>query len=239
MKTFFLIFVITVSIHCLFGQNRDKVLFEENFDSFLSCPTNLGQWELLSRWYIPVSGSPDYFHPCLFDELDSTNGFYQGSKRIPNLTSGCVGLVLFSTRSRGLIEYLSIRLPRELDAGEKLEVFFKIGKIDDEPVDLKKFSIYFSNEKFPRTRSIRKYDCITGNKKNIIDFDLSNIAQGEWQIVNESYVSKGGESFIHLGLFTATYTNRDYKVLERKMNKELGTLAGVFIDSVSIIKTED
>lgn len=232
-------YLISVILSLLLVCNpvsAQNLIKNPSFEEILYCPQRLGEIKSAVNWSAPSYGTPDLFNLC--DTIKQISGYLGLRNRtLPYLGNGFAGLVLVFGSYYSHQEYLQGELlePLQKDSTYKIEFYMKIYNESSYYVD--RISVAFTKYKNLKSKWIKGYELLYSKKAVTIKNDtLFN--QPNWFKVETTFVAKGGEQYITIGLFGNTFKKKDFKkvinhyIYTNNRSKE----TYYFIDEVSLEK---
>lgn len=212
-----------------------------DFETYKSCPTNIGQTYRLYNWYPPTGGSTDYYNVC--------NNTLNGEVGVPiHLTgnrparsgAGYIGLFLghwpsFHPNKDSYREYITTKLKEPLKIGKTYCVSFytaihkrSIYAVDQASVLFHTDSIitdWFYYETINRTPQIN-------NAPGNILKDTVN-----WMHISQTFIADSAYNYLTIGNFK-TYNNTQAQTI-RNYEPSDSYLSYYYIEDVSVVEVNN
>lgn len=187
----------TSTIYNLNEQLINNCSFEMNY----GCPRFSGQIELCKDWYSPWErDSPDYW--CA--NCDSMSNGISFDSLYPKKGNCFTTIVIRNGKYYSAQEHLQTKLTKPLvkDSLYKLTFYVKTG--DDSHYFTDRLSVVFTTDSLSSFGFVnkKKYWLPESKKAILLKDKLFYSNDYKWQKVSLNYLSKGGEKFITIGLFS-------------------------------------
>lgn len=241
MKIFLTITLFFFGFFSCVGQN---LVINGDFEMFKNCPETRGaifypgsskeHLQVLTNWYSPTSGTPDYFNSCNTSNFEiSIPENFLGNEN-PHSGNGFAGLVLYTQELPGCLEckeYLQVRLKQTLKKGSVYNLSLYISLADNVKYAVNEIGVYLSSDSiFNRASMTLKYSPQIYN--STID-QMKNF--NGWTLISADYKAKGGEQFMTIGNFIPSFKTEPIVVGKKK--KILSSY--YFIDDVSLVMVSE
>jgi len=218
--------LLTALLISLVGQSQNLVQ-NPGFESYISCPNAVSQFDRVASWVNASSSSPDYYNKCgtAVASVPHNSSGYQ----VAHGGNAYAGIFLWSKGSSGFgREYISGRLSSALLQGHTyhFEMFVNLANICRYTGST--IGAYFSDTLISSstTFGVLPYTpqvMYTGTTR----FDTTN-----WTSVSGDFVARGGERFLVIGNFKADSLTDTLLV---NMGPGTNTIFYSLIDDVSLV----
>jgi OOP family OmpA-OmpF porin len=213
----------------LLANAQQNLVNNPGFELTFGCPDNVAEIDRVKNWYNPTPGTPDYFSSCATYPVGMPYNLL-GNQPAHGGNSYC-GIICMD-KYGGILEYLTTELLRPLSGGR--EYYYSMW------VSLSDRSKYATNtidaclsEKPMRSGSWTQLKAEPQVKSNR-DSILSDIKS--WHKVSATFIAKGGEKYLNIGVFTP----------EEEVRKEMLDSPGIddiftyyYIDDVYLVDPLD
>lgn len=222
-------FFIFVS-HFVFGQN---LVLNAGFENCVK--RQLGIYNcsdcistnFVTGWYVPSSGSTDYFQ--LDKSRDSVVNFggMPGGKCKPFEGTAFAGIIPYNGLTKEFREYLGGTFIKPLQSGQLYDFSFAVQLGNLSKYSVSEISIYFSEQKIGVTNT-----SLPLSLSPQLQIQTRFVSPGTWVILSGKYRATGGEQYFIIGNF-----NNDLSTVKKpigKENKSVITWAYYYLDNISI-----
>lgn len=214
-----ILFILPIRI---FAQN---LVPNPDFENKNGCPTSVGQYSLAEEWFIPNSGTPDYFNDCS-NTTDFGTEFNCKGGQIPHSGHGYIGFISENLHGNPFYEYLEIKLKEPLVAGQQYctRMFVSRGT---STCSLRELGVLFSQTQ------------LRGLTNNLLHLPYVAVGNGTvlsdmqgWMCIKAIYKANGGETFMMIGNFGG---DKNFIQAQNDPNSDSSfKTAYYFIDDVSV-----
>lgn len=211
---------------CCETKSQTNLVPNGSFEDTVMCPYAAGQVNFVKHWYLPSSGSSDYFNSCDGTGLFSTpsNNFgYQ----TPFHGNAYLGFSPF-TLNQNYSEYIATKLIHSLEKDRVYYVSYYLSLSEPSKYAINSLGIYFSNSSI-----ISSDDYALDTYTPQIMTTSFIIDKQNWTKVSSSYLATGGEEYITIGNFKLNSNTNTIS------NDSLGNYSYYFIDSVGVYEKEN
>ena len=233
-------FVLTVSL----AIAQEELVPNGSFEEIQNCPdfTNGFYVSASKYWYMPTSGTSDYFNSCS-QEVDGFGNImfsvptnYQGYQSARTGVAYAGYFAALTPNNVNYYEYISVKLNESLQQGKtyKLTYFVSLADSFYKPPQKLQFinhsGAWFSNSMYHV------------NNSDIIPFapqvksdpsDFLNDSLG-WQKIEGIFLASGGEEYLTIGCF-AKYADLNYNYLP-SANSDSAIAVYYYVDDVSLVE---
>ncbi|OFX20196.1 MAG: hypothetical protein A2033_19260 [Bacteroidetes bacterium GWA2_31_9] len=228
-----LIVILLITANQLFSQN---LVPNPSFELFEKCPqasTTIPRQDLVQDWYIPSSGTPDYYNEC---STKCGVPFNWAGQRPAFEGKAYIGLISkwdfeLKTNDNCRREYVEAKLIEPLKKDAEYCVKFYVILADN---------CQFATDGIGAYLSVNKLDSVDFNKNFPYHPQIQNItnniiySDGKWVEICGKYIATGDEEYITIGNFKS-----DPETRWARRAKDLSVkYSYYFIDNVSVTPIE-
>ena len=229
----------------VFGANitpgkAQNLVPNPSFEDTIHCPTIYGYITQAKEWFNPTTPNGLYVNACA-----SPGGGYstwgvpwnQYAYQLAQDGSAYIMLATFAISypniPSGLRYYAETELMQPLQGGQKYLLQFYVSLADSSAWGCDMIGAYFSDTMVysTQTESNLSFEPQIENPGN---HSLNNKA--DWQVVSDTFIAEGGESFVLIGNFRDSAATQYYK-LSDGASWSNGTL--ILVDNISLIQLKD
>ncbi len=205
------------------GQNTPANLVPNgSFEQNTGCPFNGGGISFIPPW-LPVHGSPDYFHACGIPDYSVPENFCGVQEPFMDGDSAYIGVSTFTTWLEGGQESIYVNLSEPLVSGAKYRVKMNVSPADYFNYVTCCIGVIFDN--FPPP-----FPPVTTNLSDVeLVIDTNVIDTDTWYEMDEIYTAQGGETKMYIGNFRPDDESQAIYV-----GGHSSEIAYMFIDNVSV-----
>lgn len=178
-----------------------------SFEEYKQCPTDLNiryKKEIVPGWYMPSSGTADYFNFCTKVQVGVPQNFM--GYCLPKDGMAYVGIILLHNppdtfTSKGLSnyrEYIQTSFTHELEKDKIYEISFYYFVASYSTYAVNRLGAYISSEK---VSDKRKTTVLNFKPQVSIDTTAIDYEPDKWFLFKGEYKAKGGEKFLTIGNF--------------------------------------
>ncbi len=246
MLRFLLVISFILFCNVLISQN---LVSNPSFEEFEECPDEVTfntRKELIPFWYMPNSGTTDYFNSCTIRQVNVPNNVMGSMFALDG--EAYTGIILIESPNSGdkkLInyrEYLQTELKEPLakDSLYCVKFYFSIASYSHYAVN--RIGLHLSEEKVRKKLSTKVIEL---EPQIILDTNIFIIERDYWHQVCDTYRAKGDERYITIGNFyddcETEYAPLDYSIYRNSIQQiiEANKIAYYYIDVVSVTKISD
>jgi OOP family OmpA-OmpF porin len=238
----FLLFIFVNNV--LVAQNSDfDYISNGSFEAYDSCPPNLSTpgiycFNVCNNWWIPYYGTSDYFNECFnsnpynysapfFPIAGSPLNFF--GYQNPFEGKGYIGLYLNEYLWRNYREYAQTQLLKPLIKNHRYRLRMYVSLCDGCIYKSRNFGAVFGKNK------VEDYSSLISISNEAIEYAEFIDDSVNWKLIDLTYVAKGDEQFMTLGLFRDTLETTN--IIATQIDSGSSKVSYIFIDSVSIKET--
>lgn len=193
-----------------------------SFEQIDSCHNiSTGYLSFPKQWYMPTTGSSDYFNSCDASGYFSTPSNMFGYQ-VPFHGNAYVGFAVYD-RNNEYSEYISVKLSKPLTQNITYNVRYYLSLSEPSKYAINNIGIYFDKDSIYTNNSLPLNLYVPQVKSNLF---VAN--KNIWTLVESSYIAKGDERYINVGNFKL---NANTDTLS---NDSLTNYAYYFIDSIGV-----
>lgn len=212
-----------------------------SFETYTNCPYLLDQIDYTGNWYMPTTGTSDFYDTCSTNLL-SIPVNWSGYQMAHNNGGGYTGLIAYGTDGYGATyrEYIQTQLASSLISGQKYYLSFYVSLSDSSRFSADGMGAFVSpnpiNLVSTGTTAVGYQAGYTNftvlpqvsNPQGQILNDITN-----WKLIAGSFIANGGEQYITIGNFK---NNTNTSKLRRLPNMDLGGYGSAYyyIDDVCL-----
>lgn len=208
-----------------------------SFENYALCPTTRNDGRRSFSWDTPTQGTSDYFNTCAspMSQVSIPNNF-AGSQlpRTGNAYAGFYASQNFADPFLEYREYMQVTMDSFLVAGGVYSLEFYVSLGDNSNFASNKIGAYISADK------------ISSFTAGYLDYTPQVIASGfitdksGWTKISGTYIAKGGEHYITIGVFEPAATNTRIAVTGGMINNpSFNGVSYYYLDDVSMTRACD
>ena len=197
-----------------------------DFDYYISCPNNHGQFDKARNWYIPTQGTSDLCHSCSSEIAGVPVNMWGNQEPYSGLGYGHI-ISYYSFTSPQYREYMQTELACPLKAGEEYDVSFFVSCSDNSGYGVDGMGLHFSQDSLLQGNSI--FISLGGLPEISNPPGIPITDKSGWKEISGTYFAQGGERFITIGNFLS-----DEEVTIYDFPGSLSNYASYYVGHISV-----